>query len=467
MIIFKNKQKTNNMLDNNNNISNITADKNLNNISKSERNLYSNIIYYPSSKEWYNSVYSFNKSYIKSLPSYDLILNKLITSFSNMVQDKIKVTFKRRRSNWSRYSANKVYNSRAELKHTNNSITITSYLFNKKKLSIEKWMSDILSLVTVKRPSKTRAFSGNLLNKLSYLLRKKFFSFQKYEMSFFKPMDNLSQNDALDTLRLNTTNMRNTKKVLTSLNTLLNVRDLVTFDKFKFSNPFFNSKNLGLSSLIEKLYNKKIYMNFTNQKAIRLNSDIIARAIALKLRDRKKKAVSVLRKAIVQMVKIPTLHTFITFDDTIEKMNKNNIVKTIKQQVVSGVRFEASGRLTRRLTAMRAVFKYAYAGSLKYIRSAFNGKPSTMLRGFAKSNAQYTLINSKTRNGTFGLKTWVSSHVFYGGFFINLLCILGNIMGVINHILNIKIFSQPHSFICLPFKSEVLDRLSIERLEKR
>lgn len=99
MIIFKNKQKTNNMLDNNNNISNITADKNLNNISKSERNLYSNIIYYPSSKEWYNSVYSFNKSYIKSLPSYDLILNKLITSFSNMVQDKIKVTFKRRRSN--------------------------------------------------------------------------------------------------------------------------------------------------------------------------------------------------------------------------------------------------------------------------------------------------------------------------------------------------------------------------------
>jgi hypothetical protein len=33
-----------------------------------------------------------------------------------------------------------------------------------------------------------------------------------------------------------------------------------------------------------------------------------------------------------------------------------------------------------------------------------------MLRGHVKSNLQYNLINSKTRNGTFGLKSWVSSH---------------------------------------------------------
>ena len=85
-------------------------------------------------------------------------------------------------------------------------------------------------------------------------------------------------------------------------------------------------------------------------------------------------------------------------------MNKNTIVNTIKQQVVSGVRFEASGRLTRRLTAMRSVFKYRYAGSLKNVRSSFNNKASTLLRGYAKANSQYTLINNKTRNGAFGLK---------------------------------------------------------------
>ena len=116
------------------------------------------------------------------------------------------------------------------------------------------------------------------------------------------------------------------------------------------------------------------------------------------------KVVISIRKAILQMVRISDLHTLITFDDNKPFMDKSNILNTIDQQVVSGVRFEAAGRLTRRLTAMRSVFKYRYVGSLKNIRSSFNNKSSTMLRGYVKSNSQYTLINSKTRNGTFGLK---------------------------------------------------------------
>ena len=61
---------------------------------------------------------------------------------------------------------------------------------------------------------------------------------------------------------------------------------------------------------------------------------------------------------------------------------------------------------------MRAIFKYRYVGSLKNLRSSLNNLASTILRGFVKSNAQYILIMSKTRNGSFGLKTWVSSHWF-------------------------------------------------------
>ena len=190
----------------------------------------------------------------------------------------------------------------------------------------------------------------------------------------------------------------------------INNTNLINFNKSKFSNLLLNLGDLGLISIIEKIYNKNVTIKIIELKSIHLNSDIFSWAVALKLKDRKNKAVRVLRKAILQMVKIPDLHTLITFDDNIEEMNKNNILNTIKQQVVSGVRFEASGRLTRRLTAMRAVFKYRYAGSLKNIRSSFDNKPSTMLRGYVKSNSQYTVINSKTRNGTFGLKGWVSSH---------------------------------------------------------
>jgi hypothetical protein len=162
--------------------------------------------------------------------------------------------------------------------------------------------------------------------------------------------------------------------------------------------------------MLEKIYGKKVLIKIIDLKSIHLNSDVFASAVVLKLRDRQNKAVTVLRKAVLQMVKIPDLHTLITFDDRMENINEENILNVIKQQVVSGVRFEAAGRLTRRLTAMRAIFKLRYVGSLKNIRSSLNNLASTILRGFVKSNAQYILIMSKTRNGSFGLKSWVSSH---------------------------------------------------------
>ena len=115
---------------------------------------------------------------------------------------------------------------------------------------------------------------------------------------------------------------------------------LISFNKSKFSNLVLNLRNLGLSNLIEKIYGKKVIIKLVDLKSIHLNSDVFSSAVALKLRDRKNKAVRVLRKAILQMVKIPDLHTLITFDDNTETVNKNNIINTIKQQVVSGVRLD-------------------------------------------------------------------------------------------------------------------------------
>lgn len=172
----------------------------------------------------------------------------------------------------------------------------------------------------------------------------------------------------------------------------------------KHNDLLFNKDDLGLRSLLEKIFNKKIDMHVVELKSIHLNSDVFSSAVALKLRDRNNKVVRVLRNAILHMVNVPDLHTIRTFDDLIEKIDENNIINVIKQQVVTGIRFEASGRLTKRLTAMRAVFKYRYLGSLKNLRSSLNGDSSTILRGSMKSNGQLTMIQSKTRNGTFGLK---------------------------------------------------------------
>ena len=415
--IFKNKQ---NSFNDKPLSTNYIIEKNQKIQSNSERDEYNNIIFYTSSnKEWFSSVYSYNKSYIKSLISNDAVLNKLLRSYCNMLQDKIKILFKRRRDNKIRYSANKIYASRAELKHTNTKLFITLYIYNKQKSSIEWFILKILVLVKYRKliVDGERVFVPNHENRIPALLKNNFFIFRKWNMAFFKTNNNLIRYFLVDLRRkyltlsnIPTYNIILLKKLVRLQKILFNSLKLLNFNKSKFNSLNLNLRNLGLISLIEKLYYKKVEINLVELRSIHLNSDVFSSAVALKLRDRKNKAVRVLRKAILQMVRIPDLHTLITFDDNIEAMNKNNIINTIKQQVVSGVRFEASGRLTRRLTAMRAVFKYRYAGSLKNIRSSFNNKPSTMLRGYVKSNTQYTLINSKTRNGTFGLKGWVSSH---------------------------------------------------------
>lgn len=417
MIILKNKQNkqtNNNLLKDNKYITDITKKKkNIGTVTKSEKDEYNNIIYYPSSKEWFSSVYSYNKSYTKLLPAYNIILNKSLKSYANMIQDKIKILFKRRRSNWLRYSGNRVHVSKAELKHTSTNLFITLYVYNKKRLSFEKNIKSAISLIPLKKRIVNReiTFLPNFINKLFYSLKNNFFTFKKWNMTFLKPTYGLGQNSALvEHIKLKMPNVRLLKKLFLLQNRLFSLINIINFDKFKFNSLYLNFRDLGLLSVIEKLYSKKVVMKLVELKSIHLNSDIFSSAIALKLRNRKNNALRILRKAIINMVKLPDLHTLITFDDKSEKMNKNNIIKTIKQQVVSGIRFEASGRLTRRLTAMRAVFKYGYAGSLKSIRTSFNRIPSTMLRGHVKSNSQYSLINSKTRNGTFGLKGWVSSH---------------------------------------------------------
>ena len=377
--------------------------------SNSEINEHKNIIDYPfASKEWETSMYSYNKYYNKYLISYNAVLNNLVKIYYNMSEYRTKILFKSRRDNKIRYSANKLYMSRGELNHTNTSIFITFYLYNKQKSSIVQYIMNVVTYIKSKSKPK---------NRLVHFLKDNFFIYKKWNMPSFNTVNNVVRYSLFD-LKIRYLKLYNIsiysiillKKLFRLQETHFDFTKDINFNLSKHNSLNLKSRNLGLISLIEKLYNKKVLFNIIELKSIHLNSDVFSLAVALKLRDRKNKAVRILRKAILQMVRIPDLHTLITFDDNIEEMNKNNIIKTIKQQIVSGVRFEASGRLTRRLTAMRAVFKYRYAGSLKNIRSSFNNKSSTMLRGYVKSNSQYTLINSKTRNGTFGLKGWVSSH---------------------------------------------------------
>jgi len=95
----------------------------------------------------------------------------------------------------------------------------------------------------------------------------------------------------------------------------------------------------------------------------------------------------------------------------ISKKNKYiNIISHLKNKHVSGLRIEAKGRLTKRLTASRAVYKLTYKGSLKNIYSSYNKLSTIILRGLSKSNIDYINTNSKNRNGSYGVKYWLSTY---------------------------------------------------------
>jgi hypothetical protein len=150
------------------------------------------------------------------------------------------------------------------------------------------------------------------------------------------------------------------------------------------------------------IYDKEVEFNIVDLKSIHLNSDIFSNSMALKLRNRKNKLLRVLKKAL-KLVNIP--YRNIILKNYSSRNNKENILNNLNYKIVSGVRLEGSGRLTRRLTASRSLFKFRYKGSIKNLYSSYRGISSVMLRGHVKSNLQYTLINSKTRNGAFGLKS--------------------------------------------------------------
>ena len=76
---------------------------------------------------------------------------------------------------------------------------------------------------------------------------------------------------------------------------------------------------------------------------------------------------------------------------------------------MAGIRVEAKGRLTRRFTAARSVFKVKWKGGLKNVDSSFKGLSAIMLRGDRKSNVEYSIVNSKNRNGAFGVKGWIGT----------------------------------------------------------
>jgi len=203
-------------------------------------------------------------------------------------------------------------------------------------------------------------------------------------------------------------------------------KQLLYINKSKFNNSYLQ----GLIYLIKKIYKKNIEFNLINLKYFYFNSDIFTQPLILKLRKKRKLLrylKACVRKARIKKIKLNDkskylfdldnlfllnniditnnlLYKLMLQNKTNSKYIKKIVLNYIKYKRVSGVRIEASGRLTRRYTASRSQYKVRYKGNLENAYSSIKGYPSVVLRGNFKPNLQYTKLYSKSRIGSFGIK---------------------------------------------------------------
>jgi Mitochondrial ribosomal protein (VAR1) len=462
----------------------------------------------PAAQEWYNSVYSYNFNYTKSLSVADKnLMNLLKTYFNSRLSNKIlNIKTKPMDIKLRRLSTKRIFVGKGELKHTSRNVIITFYTYNTEGMflfdTVQKLYQALIkprvkliktitkdtkgkNIISYNRPHTLTEFLSLRDQYASYLifitgilhkLSGKFSKLSTYIESLITLVDKkiISEDDKtiilnnrnFNTERFDYFNLLNimdfnyfkekVQKVRYEKNLVLNTK-LLLFNKQKYKEIF------KLIDLVKKLYNKSVLFNIVDLKKMHLNSDIYTQAVSLKLKNKDNKLFWVLKSSL-RKIKLPIISIIseqqnkYNVDEVLVNKIRNNLISNmftndtdkdslnnllldffpsadkleisipkrsyIKKRSISlksyvfrylkhnklrGIRVEAKGRLTRRLTASRSVFKMKWLGGLKNVDSSFKGWSAIMLRGYLKSNVQYSSLNSKNRNGAFGVKGWVSS----------------------------------------------------------
>ena len=417
------------------------------------------------SKEWKNTVYSFDKYTVSNLPVITENVNKILKSYFNLFFKNHKtlnmpfILLKRRRN-----FVRRIFTSDAEIKHTNDKVVITLYTLNReKKLLKYKYFMTIRKLLNYSNRLKLQYYNNilklyNYLNwKLPYngkyvfttnanvLSKKKYLKFK---------FENLNKLKQFKHLLIKKIWSKTFEKIMTKYYKVLGKHTLL----YSLNQSKFNKLSLlsTLNTILKKIFKKKIEYNIINLKYFTNNPDIFTNVIALKLKGRK---IGKLREVsrVLNRTKIPKVNTIqertfvkkvldqfknkykdlrvisnssithlknmnlnsllgsissgnISSSDSSTKNNGpmiKDIYNSIKYKNIGGIRIEVKGRLTPRYRADRSVYSLRWKGGLKNIDSSFQRKNTILWRGNVKSNTAYSISTAKRRVGAFAVKGWI------------------------------------------------------------
>src|SRR5271168_2976735 len=279
----------------------------------------------PTTQEWYNSIYSYNNNYIKNIVVADKSLSILIKSYFNLYfKDKL-LSNKHVNTRFRRLAINKVFVSKAELKHTNSKVIITLYLYNEERRILLNRIKRIETILfcSIKQNS-FREFNKNFslkeklniikLEKENILLKVKSLEHNQEKELYIKTLEkkkkylliiisSIEKNSFtykhyfnIYEKYINKTLLEKEIIIIAYYKLLLNLNMFKLEDKFLFS----------LKHLIGKIYNKEVEFNLVNLKTIYLNSDIYTQVISLKLKNRNNGLLRVLR-SFLYTVRLPKI----------------------------------------------------------------------------------------------------------------------------------------------------------------
>lgn len=385
----------------------------------------------------------------------NIINNFKITYEYNLIKKQIKYIVNRKNKliKWknklysdiiiknNRLSLKRIYVSLPKIKHTNNNINILLFVFNKKKIYLKKILKQLyLSLyyqqkqlkledliqhnndINIKRLNYFKSLIENL--KLNFN-KKNFINQCIYNFTISRKIIRTNQIEDKIAFYFNVFINDEVKK--RSIKLLL--KRLILTNLY-FNNLLFSNINLyKLKTLIYKIYKKKTSINIINTKYIYMDNNIFIDAIIRKLNDRKKRAIKVLKNSL-NLIKIAQLipntlrekkekliynnnninYKYKNYVNTFIENKYNIIFKNIKNIHIIGISLEAKGRLTRRMTAARSVYKYSNKGSLKNIYSFFHNLPISLFRGYIKSNINKVKNSSKNKNGSFSVLSLINTY---------------------------------------------------------
>lgn len=381
-------------------------------------------------REWNNSVYAYNSKRTMLLPAIDKIVIKLIKSYFNawvfwgprlsqpfggtppvawgennnpvysMNQKSGLSISQLKRWAWKRikFSVQRMNISKLELKHTNSKVVIVVYVY-----------SAILQLGKKKRHS---------WRELSIC----------QELGLMKESKSISQR------------VKFLEKNLKLLYEEL-YKDLHTEDEDE-------EENLNLVEHLAKYYNKEVELKVIRLHKMELNAKILAERLALELNQGIRSPLRTIRNAL-KRVKTPKVNKklyYFTKENFLKKYSalynnistlnveslgisnigvtppvvndsqektlidqRNEVIMSTKHKVLTGVKIQIAGRLTRRATAAKAVTKGGQVGGLKNLESSTLGLSVGLLRGWQRANINKAYFNHRTKNGSFNVKVWTSS----------------------------------------------------------